>query len=48
MGTKASVLWVLQMEIVVDPARARGVCEMQTVSAYRALKKFDWERERGV
>lgn len=33
------------MEIVIDLARTRGVCEMRTVCEDRSFKKFDWERE---
>lgn len=45
---KKNVLWILQMEIIVDPAKARGVGKMNTVNEYRSFKKFDWEMEEGA
>lgn len=41
MELKTSVLWILQVELIVDLARARGVLEMKTVSECRSFKKFD-------
>lgn len=42
---KKCILCTLQMEIVIDLARTRGVCELRTVCEDRSFKKFDWERE---
>lgn len=41
MELKTSVLWISQVELIVDLARARGVLEMKTVSECRSFKKFD-------
>lgn len=29
LKNKTSILWILQMEIVIDLVRARGVCELK-------------------
>lgn len=45
---KKCVLWILQMERIVDLARARGIHKLKTVSEGWAFKSLTWEGKSGL
>lgn len=47
-GNWKSVLWILQMERIVDLARARGIHKLKTVSEGWAFKSLTWEGKSGL